>query len=117
MAAALNEKTPVEHESRYIEHCCRNEEGVITRETKRALRKMVTNKSSTMVEEALEDILRTQLHHAQSIIQSVVYKIVEQVMLDLPCKDVLDEMLDAQIAKLLHTAVDVQVLSNRLRGC
>lgn len=56
-----------------------------------------------MVEESLEDILRTSFHNAQSGFRSVVYKVVEQVMLGLLHQDIIRETLDAFITKSFDT--------------
>lgn len=50
-----------------------------------------------MVKESLNDIMKTFLHNAQGDIASVVYKVIEQVMLELLHKDIIGETLDDNI--------------------
>lgn len=69
---------------------------------------MVANEFSTMVEEALDDILRTLFHNKQSGIQSVVYYILKQVMLDLLHKDVIGKTMDPNIAYILDLVSDLE---------
>lgn len=52
-----------------------------------------------MVEKALDEVLRKTFHNGQSGVGSVVYNVVEQIMLDLLFKDVIGECFDAHIAK------------------
>lgn len=61
------------------------------------------------VEEALDKALRKTLHIGQSSLQSVVYIVLEQVMVDMFRKDSIGEALDARIAKLFDTNEAVQV--------
>lgn len=63
-----------------------------------AVKEMVTNELSTIIEESLHDILKWSIHTEQRQIQSVVYSIVWQVMLDLVRKDIPGQKLDAHIA-------------------
>lgn len=58
---------------------------------------------SKMVEEAQDDVLRKMFHNAQSGFRSVVHNVVEQVMLDMYSKDVIEEMKDAHIANFFES--------------
>lgn len=46
--------------------------------------------------------------------RSGVYNIIEQAMLDLPRKDVIEEMIDAQLAKVFDTDAGNEGFSKRL---
>lgn len=67
-----------------------------------------------MIKEWLNNILRTSFHNAQSSIRSVVYNVFEPAMLNLLGQDVIDETLDAQIAKFFDTDAATEGLSKRL---
>lgn len=68
----------------------------------------------TMVEEPLDDILRTLFLNVQSGIRSVVSSGIEQVMLDLLSKDVIGETLDAHIMENAEQDAVAEVLAKRL---
>lgn len=55
-----------------------------------------------MAEESSDDILRTSFHNFQSGFQSVVCKVVGQVMLNLLRKDVIEKTWDAHTSKLFN---------------
>lgn len=63
----------IEHDNCQIENSCTNDEDVIAREDKSTVKKLVTTELVTMVEELLDDILKTPLHNSHSGIRSVVY--------------------------------------------
>lgn len=67
-----------------------------------------------MVREMSEGIPRTSFHNARNRIHSVVYNVVEQVMLDLTRKDVHGGMLDAHVARFFDTDAVTEVILNRL---
>lgn len=54
------------------------------------------------MEELLDDVLRKSLHSAQTIILSVLYSLLEQMMVDLLLMDLLGDILDAHIAKFFE---------------
>lgn len=54
----------------------------------------------TMVQESLDEVLKSLFKKAQIGMLSVVYNIFEQVMLDLPRKDVIQRTLDEQKARI-----------------
>lgn len=58
---------------------------------------------STIFEKLLSDIPRMSFHNTQICIQSVVFNVFQQVMLDQLRKYVTGENLDAQIAKIFDT--------------
>lgn len=99
MAAAANEEVRVEQESRQIENRRTREEDVIALEVKHEVTELDRTELSTMIEEWLEEILWKSFHNVQSCIQSVIYNVVEQDMLNLLRKDVIKETIDAHIAK------------------
>lgn len=59
--AAGNDDPSVTHESLYIESCCTNEEDMIAREVKFAVKALVSTELSNIVEKALADVLRMSL--------------------------------------------------------
>lgn len=61
---------------------------------------MVTDELVTLVEEALDDILRMSYHNAQSRICSVVYGVLRHVMLHLLRKNVIGETVHAYVSKV-----------------
>lgn len=67
-----------------------------------------------MFDDFMDKILRTLIHNGQSDTRSIVYNAVEQVMLDMLCKEVIGERLDKHKAKLFDTDTEAQGLSNRL---
>lgn len=64
-----------------------------------------------MAKDSPEDILSNSFYNVQNGIWSVMYELVEHVMLELLCKDVIGEKFHAQIAKFFDTDVAVEVLS------
>lgn len=74
------------------------------------MKDLVTNELSTLMEESLYSLLRQWPHSTQCGIRSVVYNILDQVMLDLLGKDVIRDTLGAHIAKLF----DTDAAANRL---
>lgn len=87
---------------------------MITQEVKSACQDMVMNELSTMLEGSLGDILRTPYHNVQSGIQSAVYKVVQQGMLDLLRKDVIGVQLDAHKVKFFEINAADKGVSKRL---
>lgn len=67
------------------------EERSIGYKAKAAATQLVTVELTTIVEELLDDILCTSYHNMQNGIRSLVYSVVEHVMLDLLCKYVTDK--------------------------
>lgn len=89
MAATVHEQAPVTLGIRHIESIGINDdEDMIAREVKSAVKKIVTNKLSTMVEESLDDILITLFNKVQNSNHSVVYNFFYQLLLDHLRKDV-----------------------------
>lgn len=82
-AAPANEEAPGEVRNRPIESCCSENDDVISRGVRSAVKKLVSNKMATMVEEALNDFLRETRYSAQSGVCSVFYNVVEQVISDM----------------------------------
>lgn len=68
----------------------------------------------TVVEDLLDDILRLSYNHAQNGIRSVLYSIVEKVVLDRLFEEVTAETLDTQLVKLLDTSAAANRLSRKL---
>lgn len=68
----------------------------------------------TVVEGALDDVLRRTLYDAQSGVWSVVYKVPDQVTLDLLRKDVIRETPGAHIANYFDTDAAAEGLSKRM---
>lgn len=97
-AGSANEEVPAEKDSRQIENCCTNEEDVIAQKVKSAVTELATNELSSMFEELQDNTLRTLFHNAQRGMRQVVYDVVEQLILDLVRKDVIEEKLNAHLA-------------------
>lgn len=68
----------------------------------------------TLVEESSDDLLRMSYHNTQCWTRSVLYKAVEQVMLDLLHNDVIGETLQSHIAKFFDTDAAANLLSKKL---
>lgn len=87
-----------------------NENGdVITQKVKSAVKELVEIEMATMVREALDDDLRKTLHNTQSGVHSVVYSVVELVMLDSLRKRHWS-YVRAPVAKHFDTSADVEGL-------
>lgn len=67
-----------------------------------------------MVEKSLEDSLKTSFHNSQSVIRSVVYKVVKQLVWDLLRKDVIGEAIHPHIANVSDTDAASEGLSKML---
>lgn len=72
---------------------------VIASKVTSTLKEIITNELSTMVEETLQNTLRAFFLNVQSGIRSVVYNVVEQLVLDLLHQEVIAETLETHIAK------------------
>lgn len=99
----IHDEAPVELENSHSKNYCTNKEELIAREVKYAVKEMITNELSVIVQNLLDDIQRTSFHNRQGGIPSVVDKVVLQVMLDLLRKYVFGETVDAHIKKLFDT--------------
>lgn len=64
-----------------------------------------------MVEYVLDDVLRKTVHSAQCGNQSVLYNDVEQIMLHLSRQHVIEETVNAYIAKYFNIYADAEGLS------
>lgn len=79
------------------------------------MKKLIIDELEKVLKELLDDIIRRVYHNAQCGIRSVVYNVVEQVMLDQLRKDVSRETLNAHTAKLLDINTDAdRILMNLL---
>lgn len=96
MLDAACDKATIEHDIHLTENRSKGNEYVITREVESALKELVSNKRSRIVEEAMSNALCKMFNKEQSGFQSVVYSFVGQVMLDLLRKGVIEETLDAR---------------------
>lgn len=67
-----------------------------------------------MVKESLDNILKTLGHNEQSRIRSILYIVVEQVILELLHNDIIGETLDTQMAPSFDTDA---LNSGCRRGC
>lgn len=101
-AVAGNEKAPGGQDSCQIESASANKEDVIAREVKFTVKDLTPTELDIMVE-SVENILRTLLHPMQRSIRSIIYFIVEQVMMGLFPRGVIGDTLDAQIAQYFMT--------------
>lgn len=72
-------------------------------EQKTALKQFVSEELMTIVEDSLHDIPGRPYHNSQSGFRSVVYDLVEPVMLYLRRRGIIGETLDDRISKLLGT--------------
>lgn len=102
VAAASNDEATVKHETRDIERYT-NEEDVLTREAKYPIKKLSTAELASIVEESLEDTLRTLFFGTKSSVWYVLYDVIEQVMLDLVQKDVNSKTSQAHVKKGLDS--------------
>lgn len=101
--AGTNNQEQVEHETGRIEIHRTNEGDMIEREVKSCVKKLDTTKLLTMGEKELNDILRASSHNSQSCIRSVVLNSLQQAMLNLLRKDVIEETLSSHIAECFDT--------------
>lgn len=85
--AAVHKEIHVELESRPTKSHCPNGEEVIARVVKYAMKDLVTRKLSSMIEKWFDDLLCKSFHNTQTCIQSVVYNVLEVVVLYLLHKD------------------------------
>lgn len=100
---AANDELPVEHKNCEAENSPIEKEYGIIREMKSTVTELVANRLSIMIKKFLEERLSASFKNAQSSIESVVYKVVEQVVLDLLRKEIMGETMDSHIAKLFDT--------------
>lgn len=90
----------------------RNEnDNLIAREVRSAVKELITNELTTIVEESLEDMLQALLHNAQSGIPSISYNVSEQVMVDLIRKQFIPDTMNAHVANYFNMDVAADKLS------
>lgn len=77
VATALLEEATIKLHNGQIENFGTNMEDVIKRRVKSAFKEVGANELSAMVEDLLDNILRTSFYNAQSCIRSLLYNIVE----------------------------------------
>lgn len=70
---------------------------------KPAVRQLIVKELTDRVEEMFRDIMQTSYHIVQTGQRSVIYKVLEQVMLDMLQKDVIEDIIDTHIKKPLDT--------------
>lgn len=58
---------------------------------------------ATMFEESVDDVQRKTFHEVQGGVHSVVHNRINQIMLDLFCKGVIGDSLEAQFASIFDT--------------
>lgn len=90
------------------------EQNLVATEVKSSVKDLIANELSTMIKESLDKKLRKSLHNAQNGILSVMHSVVEQVMLNLLRKDVIEDTLEAHIPKVFDTYAAADRLSKRL---
>lgn len=95
VAAAANDEANIEPESHVTENSRKESKEFIAREVKSAIKELATKKMVTTVREMLDGFLPKASHTMQCDAWYVVYKVMEQVMLDLLCTDVIGETLHA----------------------
>lgn len=71
---------------------------------------LATNLLVRIVKESLDDILWTSFHNTKSVMQSVIYSVIELAKLDLLRKDVTGKTLEAHIAKLINNDAAAKLL-------
>lgn len=93
--------------------CC-NVYNLIADEVRRAVKGFVANELTTVVQQSLDEILRTLYHDGQSSIQTIFLKVVPKVELDPLCRDFICNTLDAHILKFFDTDVASDKISKNL---
>lgn len=71
MAAVNDDETSIEYESRSTEISHKENENVIARQVKSAVKKLVANEMTTMVEEALHEVQSKSVHYARKSVRSM----------------------------------------------
>lgn len=114
VATAVYDKSLLLFKIRHIENGHANEEEKITLKVKYTVVEMIADKVSTIVRESLDNILKTSSHNAKIAFRSVLYNLVEQVMLNSLHMHVIEEELDAYSAKYFNTDAADENLSKYL---
>lgn len=83
-------------------------------EGKAVVKQLVAGKLTKLVQGTLKDILCTFYQNSQSSIHSVVYIVVEQVMLNLLRKDAISETLVGHNTKFVNAEAATDRLSDKL---
>lgn len=81
---------------------------------KATVKQLATYAFATLVDESFDDMLCFSYHSAQSGFRSVVYIVLEQVLLDLLHKDVISDTMDALMTKCFDTCAAAKKLSKSL---
>lgn len=114
VAAAADKEAPSKVEYRHIRIRRSVDGGVTEREVKSAIKQLVRIEMVTIVEEALGEALRRTVYKAQSGVRSVVYTVIQHVILDLLRKRVIEKNLDTHIAKYSYKDAAAEGWSERL---
>lgn len=114
MAAAVYNEAPVKFENLQMHSRLSNGEGLLAWKVKYVVNEIVMNKLLSMVEESLEDILKTSSHNAHSGISSVVCKSPDKAMLDLLRRNEARESLGPHIADLSDINAAAKEMLNRV---
>lgn len=72
---------------------------LLSREVNRALKQLKLDNFTKLFEEKPAEIVLKSHHNAQFGLQSVVYKVLEQLMSEQFCEDVFGKLLDAHIVR------------------
>lgn len=83
-------------------------------EVKAVVEESVANGIVTIVKEVQDDVLCKRLHTSQSDVWYIIYNFFEQETLYVLYKNVLWQMLDANIAKFFDTEEATEGLSKKL---
>lgn len=113
-AASADYEESIERKSRHSENPRKENEHVPFRDMKSVVEEFVVSEMAAMVEETLDDVLLKTFHNAQIGIWSVLCNVVEQVMLDVVCRDVIGKMFVDHIARFFDMDKAAQGSSNGL---
>lgn len=103
VAAGTNDESFVKHKSRLTKSCHTKDEYFIAGELKPAEKDLIITESSTFSEGSLENKSQKLLHSFQSGIRSVVYNVIEHIMLGLIDKYATGNTLEALVEDFFDT--------------
>lgn len=78
------------------------------------MKQLITEGLTTLIEKMLDDILCTSYHNSQNEIRSVVYTVVQRVVLDILQKDGIGETMEDHIVRLFDTVAVADRLWKKL---
>lgn len=87
---------------------------MIAAETKRNIHELITVETSTRIDEALDHAFHTYIQRTEGRVRTLVYDVIEKVLLYLIRQEVLGETIDIHISKYFEVGKTAEIFTNKL---